>query len=134
MNHKNQLEAIATEHFDNMKNEIQEVMAAVIGNSDWYMASSLEQAESSFIQLMHNVIDWQETTPTYEQAWIREDILEKRLGVPVGNKFYGLRDALSYRWTGHADETFQVWYEGAWEHASAEDWQFVQKEGESELS
>lgn len=132
MNHKNQIEAIATEHFDNMKNEIQEEMAANIVDSGWYMASSLEQAESNFIKLMHNVIEWQENTPTYKQAWIRADIVEKGLAVPVGDKFYGLREPLSYQWLN--DETFQVFFEGSWQEAHSIDWDFLQHLTEKEMN
>lgn len=126
MNHKNQLEAIASEHFDNMKSEIQEVMSAVIGNSDWYMSTSLEQAESSFVQLMHNVIAWQDAVSTYEQACIRADVIGHGLAVPVGDKYYGLIEPLSCRWVD--EETFQVFYEGQWQEANSKDWDKANKE------
>jgi len=124
MDYKNQLEAIASEHFDNMKSEINEVMELNIANPDWYMYSSIEQAEKSFINLVNNVIDWHEGVDTKKLAWVTADILANRLAVPIGDsKFYGLKEPLPYRWVD--DETFQVFYSGEWQEAQSIDWDFT---------
>ena len=133
-NLKNQLESVANEHFDSMKDEINEVMQKNIGNPDWYMYSSIETAESNFINLVHNVIDWVEGVGEgSELAWIRPDLLEQKLAVPIGEVYYGSKEPLPCRWVDennnvHADgDVFQVCYCGEWLSAQSVDWNFTDK-------
>jgi hypothetical protein len=58
----------------------------------------------------------------YPLAWIRPDIIEKGLAVPVGQVFYGKGKPLPYRWFN--EETFEVCYCGEWVEAQSIDWDF----------
>jgi len=62
----------------------------------------------------------------YPSAKIREDILEDKLSVPVGETFYGLPAALAYRWLNQDEENeqFQVFLNGQWQDAESIDFDF----------
>lgn len=58
----------------------------------------------------------------YSLAVVRKDLLEEKLGVPVGEGYYYAADPLPYRWI---NEEFQVYYNGKWESAESIDFDFL---------
>jgi hypothetical protein len=62
----------------------------------------------------------------YPKAKVREDILEQNLSVPVGEGYYGLPEALAYRWkdADTDEEQFQVYLNGQWQDAQSIDFEF----------
>jgi hypothetical protein len=124
-NNKNKLQAIIDEHLDNMHSDINEQLKASIANDAWYMADGVEGAEVTLSNIIYNVITWQpcmsDGSP-YPLAWVRPDIIEKGLAVPVGVLYYGGGKPLPYRWFN--EETFEVCYMGAWQEAQSIDWDF----------
>lgn len=61
-----------------------------------------------------------------KRAWVRVDLLNKGLAVPVGDDcFYGAAKPLYYRWVDF--DTFEVFYNGRWLSAESIDWDFTNK-------
>jgi hypothetical protein len=56
-------------------------------------------------------------------AYIREDLLERNLAIPVGRKYYSLKEPLKCRWKG--DWIFQVYLDKKWRKAESIDWNFI---------
>lgn len=56
------------------------------------------------------------------RVYIRKDLLEMSLGVPVGNTYYWEDAPLEYRWVD--DTRFEVKYNGEWQEAESMDWEF----------
>jgi hypothetical protein len=122
---QNALQAIIDEHMDNMHRDISEQLKARIQNDTWYMANPIEEAERTLSNIMYDMINWQPNMPDgtpYPLAWIRPDIIEKSLAVPVGEVYYGSSKPLPYRWFN--EETFEVCYCGEWVEAQSIDWDF----------
>jgi hypothetical protein len=55
---------------------------------------------------------------------VRKDLLEKELGVPVGDVYYSEAESLPYRWSGEEEDKFEVLYEGKWQEAYSIDFEF----------
>lgn len=56
------------------------------------------------------------------KAYIRKDLLEMGLGVPVGNTYYWEDAPLEYRWVN--ENHFEVFYNNEWQEAESMDWEF----------
>ena len=54
-------------------------------------------------------------------ASIRKDLVEKGEKVPVGDKYYGGKEPLEYKWEG---DDFFVKLDGKWLKAESVDWEF----------
>jgi hypothetical protein len=122
---RNKLQAIIDEHLDNMHNEINEELKASITNENWYMDNDIEAAELTLSNEYYECIQWSPALPDgtpYPLAWIRPDIMNKRLAVPVGQVYYSNKQPLPYRWFN--EETFEVCYCGEWVEAQSIDWDF----------
>jgi hypothetical protein len=57
-----------------------------------------------------------------KRAKIRTDLIEQKLSVPVGNKYYGSDKSIPYRWIG---EQFQVKLNDKWQNAESIDFDFI---------
>ncbi len=121
------LNNIVNQHFEAMKHEIRHELATRIGNNNqWHTSDSIYHLEATARQFIYNVIDWlPEKKAEQKLAWLRTDLLEKRLGVPVGEVYYGSKEPLPYRWVN--EETFEVCYCGEWLEAQSIDWDFTDK-------
>lgn len=55
---------------------------------------------------------------------VRKDILDMKLGVPVGNFHYSDNKPLPYRWSDEQDGKFEILYKGRWQEAYSIDFEF----------
>ncbi|MEO2054724.1 MAG: hypothetical protein ABGX83_05435 [Nitrospira sp.] len=73
-------------------------------------------------------------TQTESKAWVRRDLIEEGLSMPVGEKYYGGTEPLLCRWINDEGEVdldganFQVFFEGSWEEALSIDFVFSKPE------
>ncbi len=121
---KDRLKAYLEEHFKNMREDISNKMKEQIGNDDWDSAKSIEIYEIILGNIYFSAIDWvSEGDVVHNLAWIRPDIIEKGLAVPVGVNYYGSPRPLPFRWLD--EEHFQVLHAGIWVNAQEIDWDFT---------
>ncbi len=121
---KQRLTGIMDDHFASMKADISNHMQNQIGNDNWHMAQSIEVYEVVLRNIYFSAIDWQGKYECKNLAWVRVDLIEKNLAVPVGSDYYGGKDPLPYRWLDD-DEGFQILYMGVWVDAQSIDWDFT---------
>ena len=55
------------------------------------------------------------------KAFIRKDLIQLELAVPVGNFYYFSTESLLYRWVG---DLFQVLFKNKWRNSESIDWDF----------
>lgn len=121
---KDRLKALVKEHFVGIKNDITRRLGGSIGNDDWYKSRSIKIYEVVLTNIYSSAIDWiSEYDTRYPLAWVRVDIIEKGLAVPVGSDFYGGKLPLPYRSNGD-DGVFEILYGGLWVDAQSVDWIF----------
>lgn len=58
-------------------------------------------------------------------AYVRKELIDDDLGVPVGDYMYSEKAPLPYRWV---DNDFQVLYLGKWRDANSIDWNFEEQQ------
>ncbi len=121
---KDKLKALMHQHFHNMKKDINNCIGTQIRNDSWHLSKAIEDYELVLINTYFSSIDWASEYEVKDLAWIRPDIIEKNLAVPVGSGYYGGKDPLPYRWLGN-DEVFEVLYGGVWVEAQSIDWDFT---------
>jgi hypothetical protein len=128
---KEKLNDVMTEYLDNMKKDISRRMKNQIGNDNWHKHTTIKTYETVLINAYLNCINWVSMYDTeYPLAWVRTDLIEKNLAVPVGEDYYGDKKPLPYRWVDafyDGDEDFQVLYAGVWVDAQSIDWVFTEK-------
>ncbi len=122
---KQWLTDLMNEGFEAMRKTITCRMETQIGNADnWHMAQSIEVYEIVLRNIYFSAIDWSGKYECKNLAWVRVDLIEKNLAVPVGSDYYGGKEPLPFRWLDD-DEGFQILYMGAWVDAQSIDWDFT---------
>lgn len=57
-------------------------------------------------------------------AYVRKDLIARKLSVPVGGEYFSKRKRLKYRWKNN-DSIFQVFLNNRWQTAESIDWDFL---------